>query len=260
MSEQPRILNISTYRFVALNDLPALRTDLLQRCQSASLLGTILLAEEGINLMLAGEPRSLREFMGTLQDDLRFKDLPIKESFSECLPFRFLKVKIKREIIRMNFPTLRPAEHRVPAVSARTLARWLAQGHCDQGRPVALLDTRNEFEVNAGTFDRAIDLGLKKFTDFPAALQRHRTELEGKTVVSFCTGGIRCEKAALVMHDLGLEHTMQLEGGILRYFEETGTAPGWRGNCVVFDDRIAVHVDLSAAVDPDSGAARAEKA
>lgn len=250
MTEPLPVLNVSAYKFVALTELPDLRDQLQTRCQARGLLGTLLLAEEGINLMLAGPTQALRDFMAELQSDPRFSALPIKESFSQGLPFRFLKVKIKREIIRMNFPTLRPAQHRAPALPAKTLARWLAQGHCDEGRPVVMLDTRNGFEVDAGTFTGALDWRLNKFSEFPAALERHRDELAGKTVVSFCTGGIRCEKAALVMQDLGLEHTMQLEGGILRYFEETGTAPGWQGDCVVFDDRHAVHVDLSAADEP----------
>jgi UPF0176 protein len=243
-AESPSVLNVSAYRFVPLTELPALREELHQRAQEAGLLGTILLAEEGINLMLAGEPDALRRFMDELQADPRFPDLPIKESLCEGQPFRFLKVKIKREIIRMNHPTLRPLHDRAPAVPARTLAKWLSQGHCDEGRPVVMVDTRNAFEVDAGTFTGALDWRLNKFSEFPQALAEHADELRDKTVVSFCTGGIRCEKAALIMQDMGLK-TLQLEGGILRYFEETGSAPGWQGDCVVFDDRHAVHVDLS---------------
>jgi len=154
-------------------------------------------------------------------------------------------VKVKREIIRMNRPAIRPAAGRAPAVTAHTLARWLAQGRCDEGRPVVLLDTRNAFEVDEGAFEGALDWRLGKFSDFPAALEAHVGELRDKTVVSYCTGGIRCEKAALVMQDAGLTHVHQLEGGVLRYFEDTGNAPGWRGDCVVFDDRGALRNDLS---------------
>jgi UPF0176 protein len=125
-------------------------------------------------------------------------------------------------------------------VDAATLARWLAQGRCDQGRPVVLLDTRNAFEVAAGAFEGALDWQLGKFSDFPAALQAHAAQLEGTTVVSYCTGGIRCEKAALWMAQAGLPHVLQLEGGILRYFEQLPDAPHWQGRCVVFDEREAV--------------------
>jgi UPF0176 protein len=163
-------------------------------------------------------------------------------------PFKRLKVKIKREIIRMNQPAVRPAAGRAPAVAASTLARWITQGHDDDGAPIKLLDTRNAFEVDAGAFEGALDWRLARFSDFPAALAAHRDELADHTVVSYCTGGIRCEKAALVMQGLGLANSFQLEGGILKYFEDTGgTAPGWRGGCFVFDERIALATTLSPA-------------
>ncbi|MFN9955592.1 MAG: sulfurtransferase, partial [bacterium] len=126
-------------------------------------------------------------FLRWLQDDPRFADLPLKESFSANMPFRKLVVKVKREIIRMNRPTIRPAAGRAPAVTAHTLARWLTQGRCDEGRPVVLLDTRNAFEVDEGAFEGAIDWRLGKFSDFPAALEAHVGELRDKTVVSYCT-------------------------------------------------------------------------
>jgi UPF0176 protein len=156
-------------------------------------------------------------------------------------------VKIKREIIRMNMPAVQPGRQRAPAVPPRTLARWLGQGHDDEGRPVVTLDTRNGFEVAQGAFDGAVDWRLAKFSDFPAALDAHREELAGKTVVSYCTGGIRCEKAALVMQAAGLERVYQLEGGILKYFEETSGAPHWRGTCFVFDERVALDPSLQPA-------------
>ncbi len=239
------ILNVSTYRFVPLDDLPALRTRLFDGAQALSLKGTVLLAPEGINLFLAGEPAALRQWLQDLRAEPAFAELPAKESFSASQPFRRLKVKIKREIIRMDMPVIQPAQGRAPAVSAQTLARWLAQGHDDGGRPLLLLDTRNGFEVDAGAFEGAVDWRLQKFSDFPAALAVHRETLSSHTVVSYCTGGIRCEKAALVMQQAGLPHTWQLDGGILKYFEETaGQAPGWRGHCFVFDERTALDTEL----------------
>ena len=154
-------------------------------------------------------------------------------------------VKVKREIIRMNHPTIQPAAGRAPAVAPATVRRWLDQGHDDQGRPVVTLDTRNAFEVDHGSFAGAIDWRIGKFTEFPEALKQHLHELQGKTVVSFCTGGIRCEKAALLMREQGLEQVYQLEGGILKYFEETDGAH-YQGNCFVFDEREALAPDLSA--------------
>jgi UPF0176 protein len=242
------ILNVSTYRFVEIDDPASLRDRLHARALQHDLKGTVLLAHEGINLFLAGEPAGLNAWLDELRADPRFQGLPAKESFSPTQPFQRLKVKVKREIIRMNMPTIRPADHRAPSVTPATLARWLQAGRDDAGREVVMLDTRNDFEVDAGAFDAAIDWRLHKFSDFPAALQAHLPQLQGKTVVSYCTGGIRCEKAALVMEQLGLDHGYQLEGGILKYFEETGgAAPGWHGRCFVFDERVALDTQLQAA-------------
>jgi len=239
------VLNIATYRFVPLDDLPTLRQHLFGLAEALDLKGTVLLAEEGINLCLAGPESGVRAWLADVRRDTRFADLPAKESWSTSLPFQRLKVKIKRELIRMNMPTVRPAAGRAPAVAATTLARWIEQGHDDAGRPIKLLDTRNGFEVDEGAFAGAVDWRLHKFSDFPAALAAHRAEFDGHTVVSYCTGGIRCEKAALVMQDLGLDHSYQLEGGILKYFEDTqGRAPGWQGKCFVFDERVGLDTAL----------------
>ena len=129
----------------------------------------------------------------------------------------------------------------------RDSATWLQQGHDDQGRPVKMLDTRNGFEVDEGAFEGAIDWRLHKFSDFPAELERHRDDLAGATIVSYCTGGIRCEKAALLMRERGMSNVYQLDGGILKYFEDTDSqAPGWRGRCFVFDERVALNPALEA--------------
>ncbi len=238
------ILNISTYKFVPLADTLALRDTLAARALSLNLKGTILLAEEGINLFLAGPAQAVRSFIGQLQTDARFADIAPKESWSASQPFRKMLVKVKSEIIRMNHPAIQPAQGRAPAVDAQTVKRWLDQGHDDLGRPVVTLDTRNTYEVDEGTFAGAIDWRLNKFTEFPGALQAHKAELADKTVISFCTGGIRCEKAAIYMRESGLPHVYQLEGGILKYFEETGGAH-YQGGCFVFDERRALAPDLS---------------
>ena len=240
-------LNVAAYRFVPLHDLPALRAQLMQSAEAAALKGTVLLAEEGINFNLAGEPAALRAWLNALMADGRFKQLPLKFSDSETTPFKRLKVRIKREIIRMNQPTVRPAQTRAEAVSATTLARWLQAGRCDAGRELVLLDTRNSFEVDTGAFEAALDWRLKSFSDFPAALSANADTLSGKTVVSYCTGGIRCEKAALWMAQAGVEHPLQLDGGILGYFEQVPGARGWRGRCFVFDEREGLDHALQAA-------------
>ena len=240
------VLNISAYKFINLDDAPALRTSLHQQASVLELKGTVLLAEEGINLFLAGAADAVRQFVAQLQADARFADLNPKESWSSSQPFKKLLVKVKREIIRMNHPAIQPAKGRAPAVSAATVRRWLEAGQDDHGRPVVTLDTRNAFEVDEGTFTGAIDWRIEKFSDFPQAFRAHKTALQDKTVISFCTGGIRCEKAAILMREEGLEHVYQLEGGILKYFEETD-GKHYSGTCFVFDERRAVGPDLAVA-------------
>ena len=233
------IVNISAYKFVSLDDLPALRERLLERCEALALKGTILLAPEGINLFLAGSREQIDGFMASLHEDARFADIEPKESLSDRVPFGRMRVRLKREIITMRLPTIRPEGGRAPAVDPATLQRWLDQGHDDEGREVVLLDTRNDYETDVGKFPQAVDYRLASFTGFPAAIAADRARYEGKTVVSYCTGGIRCEKAALHMRNLGMQHVYQLEGGILKYLEQTA-ATHWQGGCFVFDERVAV--------------------
>lgn len=241
-------LNISCYKFVPLPDAAELRDVLHARAVAADLKGTILLAGEGINFFLAGTAQAVRGFVSALKQDERFADLEPKESWSATVPFRKMLVKVKREIIRMDHPAIQPAQGRAPAVDPVTLRRWLQAGRDDEGREVVTLDTRNAFEVDAGTFEGAIDWRIGKFTEFPTALRAHKAELQDKTVVSFCTGGIRCEKAAILMREEGLPHVYQLEGGILKYFELTDGAH-YQGGCFVFDDRAVLGPDLAA--DPE---------
>ena len=242
-------LNIASYKFIALERLPELQTALSEELKARGLKGTVLLAEEGINLFLAGLPAEIHGFLAWLRLDARFADLQVKESFSHTQPFRKLLVKIKPEIIRMNHPAIQPTAGRAPAVDAATLKRWLDAGADDAGRPVVTLDTRNDFEVDVGSFKNAIDWRISKFTEFPQALLDHRASLTGKTVVSFCTGGIRCEKAAIFMREAGVDGVYQLDGGILKYFEVNGHAH-FEGECFVFDERRALDPALQPRVSP----------
>ena len=251
MNTVKHILNIASYKFVDIVDREGLRDLLNDRAEQAQLRGTILLSPEGINMFLAGGADLLRTFLTDLQTDARFADLIWKESWSDKQPFRRFLVKLKNEIIRMNHPAIHPASGRAPGVDPATLKRWLDQGHDDSGRPVVMLDTRNAFEVDYGTFNHAIDWRITKFTEFPTALAQHRTELQDKTVVSFCTGGIRCEKGAIFMREMGLDNVLQLEGGILKYFEEVGGAH-YTGDCFVFDGREALSPDLQPKSSYDS--------
>ncbi len=156
----------------------------------------------------------------------------------------------------MNHPAIRPEAGRAPAVDARTLKRWLDEGKDDAGRPVVMLDTRNAFEVDVGTFQNALDYRIAKFSEFPQVVADHRADFEGKTIVSFCTGGIRCEKAAIHMENAGIGHVYQLEGGILKYFEEVG-GDHYDGDCFVFDYRTALTPALEPAATVQCFACRA---
>ena len=239
------ILNISAYLFTPLASPEAWRDQCRDQAASRQLKGTILLAPEGINLFLAGEPEAVEDFLQWLRAQDGMAGLGGKKSWSAEQPFGKLLVKVKREIIRMNHPAIAPAEGRAPAVSPSDLQRWLAQGHDDQGQALVMLDTRNAFEVGHGKFADALDWGLEKFSEFPQAAREHLADLQGKTVVSYCTGGIRCEKAAIFLRELGLTDVYQLDGGILQYFEDTGGAH-FEGDCFVFDERVALAPDLSA--------------
>jgi UPF0176 protein len=239
------IVNVAAYRFVPLADLPALRDALRARAEALALKGTVLLAPEGINLFLAGAREGVDGFLAWLREDERFAGLPVKESLSDHVPFGRLRVRLKREIITLRAPVA-PHEGRAPAVDAATLKRWLDQGHDDAGREVLLLDTRNAYETDVGRFAGAIDYRIPSFTALPEAVLADRERYLGKTVVSYCTGGIRCEKAALHLSALGLGEVHQLEGGILKYLEETDGSH-WEGDCFVFDGRGAVDRRLEPA-------------
>jgi UPF0176 protein len=245
------IINISCYKFIGLDDLSALKLHLTSQCLALHLTGTILLAPEGINIFLAGGRAQIDDFIASMRGDARFHDLQPKESISAMSPFKRLRVRLKKEIITMKLPLLRPEAARAPAVTATTLKHWLDRGYDDAGRTIVMLDTRNDYEVAAGTFQGAVDFNIARFSDFSARLQLHRAVFRDKTIVSFCTGGIRCEKAALHMQGLGIENVYQLEGGILKYFEEVGRTH-YEGSCFVFDSRGTLDPDLQPTCIPAS--------
>ena len=233
------ITNIAAYKFVQIDDLSTAREQLRSLCKSLSLKGTILLAHEGINLVVAGEGARVDTFIEELRKDSRFSDLDFKRSPSDYQPFRRMLVRVKREIIAFGVNGIAPQERTSPKLSARELKKWL-----DEGRPVTLLDVRNEYEVELGTFENALPIGVDNFRDLPEAVQRLPGELKEQPVVIFCTGGIRCEKAGPFMEREGFQQIHQLDGGILKYFEECGN-DHYSGECFVFDHRVAVDSSLS---------------
>ena len=232
------ILNIAGYRFVDLVDRDELRAPMKKVCQQAGLRGTILLAHEGINVFLAGTEGGIETFLAYLDQDLRFLDIPLKTSHTDYQPFNRMNVRLKSEIISMGMDEVKPSEFTGEVIAPTEFKQWL-----DEGKSVTVLDTRNDYEIRLGTFSNAVELDITSFRAFPAAIEELPDDLKDTPVVMFCTGGIRCEKASVVMLEAGFKDVRQLKGGILGYFEEVGGAH-WEGDCFVFDHRVALTPEL----------------
>ncbi len=232
------IVNISAYKFIPLTRLATLQDELRYQCEQAGVLGTILLAAEGINLYLAAQAPNIQRIQAYLAEDERFNDLTYKVSLSKDVPFKKMVVKVKKEIVTMAQPQVNPMEKTGEHLAPETLKAWL-----DEGRDLTILDTRNDYEVTIGAFEGAMALPMENFREFPETTAQLSDDLKDKPLVMYCTGGIRCEKAANIMLEQGFKEVYQLDGGILNYFEKCGTAH-WEGECFVFDDRIAVDANL----------------
>ncbi len=235
------ICNVAGYRFVDLPDRDALREPFREICKTAGLKGTILLSYEGINFFLAGSQSSLDLYLEFLETDLRFSQINLKYSFTEYQPFNRMNVRLKNEIISLGLDHIKPAERTGEEITPTEFKQWL-----DEGREVAIIDTRNDYEIRLGTFENAVDLNIKSFRAFPKAVESLPESMKDIPVVMFCTGGIRCEKASVVMMDAGFSNVKQLRGGILGYFEEVG-GEHWDGDCFVFDHRVALSAELEQA-------------
>lgn len=232
------ITNIAAYKFARLTELKVQRERLLTLCRGWGLKGTILLSTEGINLFVAGAATSIDSLLRELRGIPGLENLTPKISVSDHQPFSRMLVRIKKEIIAFGVEGIDPATRTSPKLPAQTLKQWL-----DEGRPLTLLDTRNDYEVKLGTFKGALPIGVNHFRDFPAAVEKLPAEMRQQPIVMFCTGGIRCEKAGPFMESRGFQHIFQLDGGILKYFEECGAAH-YEGECFVFDQRVGVDPSL----------------
>ena len=232
-------INISGYQFINLDNLEKRQKELLSLCHSLTLKGTILLGQEGMNSFLSGPRDKIDAYYARLPEfgfSIRYK-----ESTSEHPPFKKMQVKIKREIVTMGRDEIEPIHHPAPKIDAKTFHQWL-----QEGKPMIVLDTRNKYEVRIGTFKNAIDLNIHHFREFPAAVEALPEEYQSMPIVTVCTGGIRCEKAAPFLIQLGYQQVFQLEGGILQYLEEFSSASSsfYEGECFVFDKRIALDKNL----------------
>ncbi len=223
------------YKFVSLKDYVDLKPKILTALETRSIRGTLLLAEEGINGTISGDQADLFEFLDYLQQDPRFADLDYKLSYHERAPFYRTKVKLKKEIVTMGVQGIDPNKVVGTYVEAQDWNELISDPD------VLVLDTRNDYEVDIGSFDGAVNPNTQNFRDFPAYVDQHLDQTTNKKVAMFCTGGIRCEKASAYMKEQGFEEVFHLKGGILKYLEVVDKSKSmWNGECFVFDDRVAV--------------------
>jgi UPF0176 protein len=224
------------YRFVTLEDYRELREPLLEVCRAAGTRGTLLLAREGINGTIAGTREGIDRVLDWLRADPRLAQLEHKESFDDHVPFYRMKVKLKKEIVTMGEPGIDPNQRVGTYVDPADWNRLV------QDPDVLLIDTRNDYEVDIGTFRGALDPRTVAFRDFPAWVRNNLDPARQPRVAMFCTGGIRCEKASAFMLQEGFEAVYHLRGGILSYLEQVPEADStWQGECFVFDNRVAVN-------------------
>jgi predicted sulfurtransferase len=232
------LITIAAYQFIRLDNLPELRDKLKAKTQELGFKGTILLAPEGINCFIAGEPQCIPLFKDYLVNELKLDKLTYKENHCTEYPFVRMLVKIKKEIISFGQDDIQPDVFTGPYMSPAQLKSWL-----DEGKDFILLDTRNDYEVKIGTFEKATHLNVPSFREFGKVSKELPPEMKDKPVVMFCTGGIRCEKASAHFLNNGFKEVYQLEGGILKYFEDCNGAH-YKGDCFVFDWRMAVNSEL----------------
>jgi UPF0176 protein len=232
-------LNIAGYKFITIPDRNNLREPFKHKCDSLELKGTILLSHEGINIFVAGLESNIITFRNWVIEDERFNDISFKESTSDSQPFNRMNVRLKNEIISVGLPNF----DRIDSEDGRIFPNELHQ-RLSNNEDIVLLDTRNTYETRLGSFHNSIELGIKTFRAFPEAVANMDDSFKNKQIVMFCTGGVRCEKASVIMRDAGFTNIRQLEGGILGYFQEVG-GDHWDGECFVFDKRVALKPDLT---------------
>jgi UPF0176 protein len=229
----------SFYKFVSLENLEPLSNYLLEICREQKINGTILLAEEGINATICGKDRPIEQVLFILQTQPQIGRLSIKYSYHDEQPFARLKVKIKPEIVTLGLPEISPTKRVGTYVKPRDWNQIISDPD------VVVIDTRNGYEVEVGTFLRAVDPKTASFRQFPEDVQSNLDPQQHRKVAMFCTGGIRCEKASAYMLEQGFDEVYHLEGGILQYLEDVSPEESlWRGECFVFDERVTVDHEL----------------
>ncbi len=223
------------YKFVSLEDYESLRKPLSEKCLNAGIVGTILLASEGINGTIAGSAEGIEAVLAYLREDPRLEDLSGKVSYTEDCPFNRMKVHLKKEIVTLGVPWVKPTERVGEYVKPKDWNALIADPD------VVLIDTRNDYEVKLGTFKGAINPKTQSFRELPDYVEKHLDPVRHKKVAMCCTGGIRCEKSTSYLLEMGFENVYHLEGGILKYLEDVPEEEStWEGECFVFDKRVSV--------------------
>jgi len=235
----PSVVVVALYRFARFPDFEAFRQPLFEAMLAAEVRGTLLLAAEGINGTIGGSRLGIDKVLDFLQQDERFAGLEVKESYVDDNPFYRTKVKLKKEIVTMGVQDIDPNEIVGTYVDAEDWNELIS-------RPdVLLLDTRNKYEVEIGTFDGAVNPETDSFREFPEYVARHLNPGNHKKVAMFCTGGIRCEKSTAYLRQQGFDEVYHLKGGILKYLELVPESESkWQGECFVFDNRVTVNHKL----------------
>ena len=223
------------YHFTELLDYESLQNPLKEFCDAHQLKGTILLAKEGINSTIAGSRIAIDAVLEYLRKDPRLQNLEHKESRCQGVPFQRMKVKLKKEIVTLGVPDIDPRYRVGTYVEPKDWNELIADPN------VIVIDTRNTYEVEFGTFKGAINPNLETFGEFPQYVREQLNPEKQQKVAMFCTGGIRCEKASAYMLSQGFSEVYHLKGGILKYIEEVPTEESiWEGECFVFDDRVSI--------------------
>lgn len=239
IQETDKITVAALYKFVTLDDFETLRPKILKQLTEREIRGTLLLANEGINGTISGNHTNVINFLDWLKQDDRFTELDFKLSYHDAQPFHRTKVKLKKEIVTMGFEDIDPNKVVGTYVAAQDWNELISDPE------TLLIDTRNDYEVNIGTFKNAVNPNTKTFREFPNYVKENLDPNKHKKIAMFCTGGIRCEKASAFMKEQGFEEVHHLQGGILKYLENVDSQESlWDGECFVFDDRVAVNHNL----------------
>ena len=241
MTNKNEILVAALYKFVEIDDLLSLQSNLYEICEKNNIMGTILIANEGINGTISGKTNEINQTISLLKSDKRFANIEIKYSSTDKQPFHRMKVRLKKEIVTIGLPEINPNKKVGTYVKPEDWNDLISDPN------VIVIDTRNKYETKIGSFQNALDPETSSFREFPDWVKKFKSSKENanKKIAMFCTGGIRCEKASSLMKEEGFKDVYHLQGGILKYLETIDKENSlWNGECFVFDQRVCLTDEL----------------